>query len=160
LGEIIGAPEARPTRHDFDRARSWRLVAAIGVLFFVAGVVDVGLGVAPINFGNAALRFNAAVGLTRGWPILALGTVALLVGAAGAKSAVMVRAAVVLHGVLALVLVVILLVMMVDRSVFSSAGPMDRAVVNKDLVRGLTSALAFLVVHLLSVRAGLGAVLR
>ena len=151
---IVGSGPSVARVDEVDRVRIWRLVWGFGVLFVLAGAVDLGAAIGPLDFSNRALRFTTAAGLMAGWPILALGSVGALLGAAGLGNRRLVTLASVLHAVLAVTLVVAFLVLALDRgAAMTVAGPAT-ATVTIGFFRALLSGVCFLIVHVLAVRAG------
>ncbi len=151
---IVGSGPSTTRVDEGDRVRVWRLVWGFGVLFVLAGAVDLGAAIGPLDFSNRALRFTTAAGLMAGWPILALGSVGALVGAAGLDSRRLVTLASVLHAVLAATLAIAFLFLVLDRGAAMTAVGPATATVTIGFFRALLSGVCFLVVHVLAVRAG------
>lgn len=151
---IVGAGELSRTQTGENRPRAWRLVTRFGVLFLAAGLIDIGFALVPLNFSNAALRFTTAASLLGGWPILAVGLVAMLVGGLFEGRPIVVRLAVLLHGVFLALLVIAVVILMVDRGAALAAAQQAARAVNVGFLRALATALCFAMVHVVALRGG------
>ena len=153
VGPIVGAARVKtaPVRQPVHR-----LVGVFGGLFLVAGLIDVGLALLPSGLGTGPQRFAAAAAVTSGWPILALGLVALQAAAGLAGWAKVARLALGLHVLFALSLLGAMVVLVASRgSVLAAVGEPGAQAVTLGFFRGMTGAVTFLAVHLIGAREGL-----
>lgn len=144
---IVGSQVEAPARGPLTDSRVWRLVGGAGALFLLAGLIDIGLAVLPANLGDRPQRFGTLVGILSGWPILALGAVAIQVAAAGLESAVLRRLSVVIHAVGLVVLVAAVGMLLLDRGPVAQLAGQAAVSIQRGFVRGLASATSFLAVH-------------
>ena len=150
---IVGSPD------QVDRPLAWagagKLLVAVGGLFVVAGVFDIGLAFLPADLGNPGSRFSAAASASAGWPILALGLIAFQLGGAARQSRGVGRAAVGLHWAFGFILAVGIVVLLADRSgVLAGSPPAAVPAVNRAFLRSLIASVSFMLMHFFAARIG------
>lgn len=141
---VVGKPARR---READPSQVGTLLLTTGALLLAAGMVDIGLAIGPANLGDAPQRFGTAAGVASGWPILAIGAVALQVGAVAKGSRPAALAATAVHAVGLVALLALVGSLVIDfGTVKQLAGPGADAI-SRGFARALTGGLLFIGVH-------------
>ncbi|MEZ4455526.1 MAG: hypothetical protein R2882_03095 [Gemmatimonadales bacterium] len=141
---VVGKPARR---READPSQVGTLLLTTGALLLAAGMVDIGLAIGPANLGDAPQRFGTAAGVASGWPILAIGAVALQLGSVAKGSRPAALAATAVHAIGAVVLLALVAALVVDfRTVKELAGPGAEAI-SRGFARALASGLMFIGLH-------------
>jgi hypothetical protein len=150
-----------PTEGRRSQARIWQLVGGLGLCLAVAGGIDIGLGLFPLQFGVTEWEFGGVGSFLNRLPLFGLGLTFLLSASLARRA----RATALLTGSLLLLLAVVVFVLGV---LFATTAPLVLASQTAEPLRGavlkavakggfqsLVYFLAFFAVSVYAIRAAL-----
>jgi hypothetical protein len=125
---VIGAEDRGakgPVVTAAERATAtWSTLWWIGLLLFVAGLIDLGLAFYPPNFGEPTWRFEVAASIAQGLPLPIVGLLSATMAALAGRTPGRVRVVLVLNALAtAFLLVMLITFALVISSTFKVAAP-------------------------------------
>jgi len=144
---IIGARDDKGAHWSPKPEVGWTLLRILGLMFVVAGGIDLALLWYPSRMGTPEFEFATITQFVAGLPVVTMGLVALAISAAGSGS----RGWLMAVGVLAIVAVAVLAVLAV---IYATTVPLALRTVSMEVKVGIKKSVVKMVVQCLGYGLG------